>query len=387
MGTLFTQCAKCGKKTFSTFMHDGGICLSCAAKVAREAADRRAQEEKEERQRAEEIERENKRRVSDLYRWLKNRPELPSLYDIRTSGTIKDVVAYIDICDEIIIKLRAAKDNENFLKTYRSLWENNDLDFPFWSRNAYLAEGMPTVYFQYGIDQYFGEKEYAQKIITNSTLVRKTAVTTPRIEINRTPSKYAPDEDPDFAGLKLSPVTPRTNRMQLADYIVIDVETTGLSPTNDEIVQIAAIKYESFRPSAAFCTYIKPRSGIKEDAQKINGITAEMVADAPDIDEVVNDFRDFTGSKLPLVGHNIIFDLKFLCKAGCISIKPKRKYYDTVDMSKRGLKEYELKNYKLDTIARKVLYIVRDDAHDALSDCITTGLLFDSLVSLITGEN
>lgn len=386
MGTLITQCAACGKKTLSVLMRDGGICSSCATKAAQEEANRRAQEAKQKAKQKAEAEEAKRLRAEAIYDKIKKRPSLPQKDNILKNGTLADAERYLKACNEIIENLQAAKSNSDFLELYRHLWDSNDLRFPYWNI-YYRTENMPIAYLQHGIDHYIKEKEYAEEIIEKTMLVKKFALETPRADIKREPCSYQPDEDPDFAGLKLSNVTASSIRMQLADYIVIDVETTGLSPTKDGIVQIAAVKYESYTPIEIFCTYIKPKGGIKPAAQEINNITEEMVMDAPTVEEVTNSFRSFIGNSLPLVGHNIIFDLRFLCAAGCLSIIPKRKYYDTLNLAKKAFKDCSTPNFKLDTLLRRFLYIVRDDAHDALSDCISTGLLFNSETELITGES
>lgn len=385
MRPLISYCKRCGKKIFLVPLEDGDICSSCARKERIEKTEQRLKEEKRQAEIEAKEEQERQQRAKEIYDRILKIAKLPSKYILRMEGTLEAVQQYAATCSEVIDKLKEAEENEQFLKAYQSLWNANDFKFEFW--HPYGDERNNRAYLQHGENEYTKELEYAQKIINNSALAEKQIKEVPRAAIKRTASEFTPDEDPDFTNIKLGNVTASTSRTQLADYIVIDTETTGLSPSKNEILQIAAVKYEAFTPVEAFVTYIKPKNGIDEEAQKINGITEEMVQNAPEIEEIVNSFRAFVGSKLPLVGHNIIFDLKFLCKAGCVSLKPKRKYYDTVTLAKKALKEIAPANYKLDTLARNVLYIIRDDAHDALSDANVTGILFDSLTAHITGDD
>lgn len=204
----------------------------------------------------------------------------------------------------------------------------------------------------------------------------KTLADLPRVPVELAPCSFARDIEPDYSSVKFAPITEKTILEKVSDFTVIDVETTGVDPYKNDIVQLCAVRFKSFKPVDGFATYIKPPRGINAEAAEINGITADIVADAPGIDQVINAFRAYIGDKTPLVGHNIIFDLKFLCESGCISLNTKRKFYDTLDLSRRT---YDLPRYKLDYIDTELLGIDRTDAHDALSDCLATGMLFHQI--------
>lgn len=380
MRPLINYCKRCGKKVFLVPLEDGGICSGCAEKDREAAAEKREREAREQAAIREREEKEQQKRANELYYETANITNLPERHKLRAECPLEEVREYVSTCDKIIKNLNEIEGNAQFYKLYQSIAHKNVF------RLSWYSGSEDHQYIEAALREYGENQKYAQEIIDKSSRAEKQIKEVPRAAIEKTASEYTPDEDPDFANIKLGNVTASSSRAQLADYIVIDTETTGLSPTKNEIVQIAAVKFESFTPVEAFVTYIKPKNGIDEEAQKINGITAEMVQDAPEIEEIVNSFREFVGNKLPLVGHNIIFDLKFLCKAGCVSLKPKRKYYDTVTLAKKALKEYPPRDYKLDTLARNVLRIIRDDAHDALSDANVTGILFDSLTARITGD-
>lgn len=98
------------------------------------------------------------------------------------------------------------------------------------------------------------------------------------------------------------------------DFIAFDLETTGIQPKTDAIVEIGAVRFSGIEPVDAFSTLVNPGRPIPPGATAVNGITDEMVADQPDVQTVLGDLADFCGD-LPLVAHNAPFDFKFLLKA------------------------------------------------------------------------
>lgn len=88
------------------------------------------------------------------------------------------------------------------------------------------------------------------------------------------------------------------------DYVVFDLETTGLSPETDEIIEISGIKVRNGQVDSDFSTLVNPGRPIPYSATNINGITDEMVRNAPMLKEALENFLDFAGEDI-LVGHNI----------------------------------------------------------------------------------
>lgn len=159
----------------------------------------------------------------------------------------------------------------------------------------------------------------------------------------------------------------------LSAFTAIDIETTGLNPHSCDIIEISAVRFRSQRACAYFHSYVKPRYGIKEEAQRINGITSEMVADAPLIEQISDDFIRFIG-KDNLVGHNLPFDIKFLFSHNIPFEQKNRKYYDTLAIA-RCAWEYSLVGYKLGDLTEP-LGIYHPSKHSSLSDAFATGYLF-----------
>jgi len=99
------------------------------------------------------------------------------------------------------------------------------------------------------------------------------------------------------------------------DFIVVDLETTGLDPKRDEIIEIGAIHWQDGEVKAAFQSLVKPNRRIPADVQGRTEITDEEVQQAPRLEEVLPQFLDFLAGRR-LVGHNVRFDIKFL-QAAC----------------------------------------------------------------------
>ena len=96
------------------------------------------------------------------------------------------------------------------------------------------------------------------------------------------------------------------------EYVVFDLETTGLSPVDCEIIEIGAVKVKNKEVVDEFLTFVKPVCGhIPEKVTELTGIDDSMVADAPMLDDIFEDFMAWIGD-LPLVAHNADFDTAFV---------------------------------------------------------------------------
>ena len=96
------------------------------------------------------------------------------------------------------------------------------------------------------------------------------------------------------------------------EYVIFDLETTGLYPDSDAIIEISALKVEDGEIIDEFSTLVNPCIHIPFDASSVNGIVDDMVKDAPKIEEALKDFIAFVGNNV-LMGHNIKrFDLPFI---------------------------------------------------------------------------
>ena len=153
-----------------------------------------------------------------------------------------------------------------------------------------------------------------------------------------------------------------------ASYVVIDLETTGLDPRFNEIIEIAGIRYENDTEVDRFQTLVNPETEIDEFITELTGITNEMLADAPTVGAVLPSFLQFVGDSI-VVGHNINFDINFLYdNAENLSLPPfGNDFVDTLRMSRRLYKD--MTNHKLSTLVEH-LGVDGGVEHRALADCI-----------------
>ena len=156
--------------------------------------------------------------------------------------------------------------------------------------------------------------------------------------------------------------------IKTAEFIVFDVETTGLSPTDGHrIIEIAAMKVREGVIVDKFYSLVNPKRALPPEAMAINQITEEMVADAPTADDVLPRMIDFVGGGC-LTGHNVRFDLGFLCYELSLmgrKLKDGTPAVDTLKMAKE-LIPY-LSSYKLAYLARS-LGVQIGETHRAMAD-------------------
>ena len=91
-------------------------------------------------------------------------------------------------------------------------------------------------------------------------------------------------------------------------YVCVDVETTGLAPDVDEIIEIGAVKCVDGQVVDTFQSLVQPTQSIPSFVQSLTGITDDMVADAPPFGEIAKDFLRFLGDGV-FVAHHVSFDL------------------------------------------------------------------------------
>lgn len=152
------------------------------------------------------------------------------------------------------------------------------------------------------------------------------------------------------------------------NYIVFDLETTGLSPANDEIIEISAIRVWQNQAADEFSTLVNPHIPIPYAATQVNGITDSMVASAPDLRQALDDFLAFVGRDI-LVGHNIhTFDTNFLYDGAVreLGTKVTNDYVDTLYLARNCLPT--LRHHRLTDLAEH-FSISTKGAHRALQDC------------------
>lgn len=164
------------------------------------------------------------------------------------------------------------------------------------------------------------------------------------------------------------------------DFIAFDLETTGMHAEQDRIVEIGAVRFRDGAPAETFATLINPGIPIPLGASRVNGITDDMVLNAPPIKQRLAEFADFCGTRT-LVAHNAPFDFKFLAAALLRHrIKaPHGTILDSCELARRILPG--VLNYKLGTLIAH-LQLPTGQFHRAEDDARCCGLLFNRLVEM-----
>lgn len=98
------------------------------------------------------------------------------------------------------------------------------------------------------------------------------------------------------------------------NYVIVDFETTGVNPAEDEIIQVGLVLIDEDRKTGSFSTLVKPSRPIPPAITRLTGITDDMVGDSPAMEEVIHDLLPFLADRI-FVAHNAGFDLGFLQKA------------------------------------------------------------------------
>ena len=164
------------------------------------------------------------------------------------------------------------------------------------------------------------------------------------------------------------------------DYVIFDLETTGISPNYDEVIEISALKVKGGEVVDEFNTLVNPGRKIPFGATKVNGITNAMVAEAPAFSHVLAEFLDFAEG-LVLVGHNIArFDMKFIWRDAeqYFGEIPQNNYVDTLQVARKYLPKMD--HHRLVDLA-EYYGISSEGAHRALNDCYMNQKVYECMVA------
>lgn len=156
------------------------------------------------------------------------------------------------------------------------------------------------------------------------------------------------------------------------NIIVFDVESTGVDVTEDEIIQIAAIKINKYgEVTEKFEKFLKNKKSVKS-SEHVHGFSDEFLRENGEDKEVVlKEFIEFSKDAI-IVGHNVQFDINILTSElsrlnlGKVKFKG---FFDTLDIYKRFYSN--LPNHKLDTLSR-IFETVNKPSHDAMDDILAT---------------
>lgn len=161
----------------------------------------------------------------------------------------------------------------------------------------------------------------------------------------------------------------------MQSYVSIDLETTGLNPKTDKIIEIGAVKVVDGRAAGRFSTLVSPGRRLEPRVAELTGIREEELRDRPGVEEVFPALCAFLGD-LPLLGHRILFDFSFLKK---VAVNEKTAFekqaVDTLKLARKFLPELESRS--LEFLCGH--YQIPHRAHRALADAEATDALYRRL--------
>ena len=160
-------------------------------------------------------------------------------------------------------------------------------------------------------------------------------------------------------------------------FVVFDIETTGFSPKENNIIEIGAVKIRGRKIEERFSTFVNPNEPIPYRIEKLTGINDDMVADAPFINDALAQFRAFCSDAV-YVAHNASFDMGFLMeKESSSGIERSYSYVDTLGMAR--LLVPEISKFKLDKLCR-FFKVSLENHHRAVDDAEATAHIFLKLL-------
>lgn len=165
-------------------------------------------------------------------------------------------------------------------------------------------------------------------------------------------------------------------------FVAFDIETTGFLPGVDQIVEIAGVRFSDGKLIESFSTLVNPGVPIPVTAQRVHGITDDMVKDQPHVEVALEKFAEFCRQDV-MVAHNAPFDAEFI-KANILKFEtssPKGLILDTCAIARKVIQGSP--NYKLGTLV-SFLNIPADGAfHRAEADSRFCGRLFQIMLERV----
>ncbi len=167
-------------------------------------------------------------------------------------------------------------------------------------------------------------------------------------------------------------------------FVVFDIETTGFSPTVNNIIEIGAVKIAEGMIVDRFSTFVNPKEPIPYRIEKLTGINDSMVEDAPFINDALTQFSKFCEGAV-YVAHNANFDMGFIkAKEEAAGIVRPYSYVDTLGMAR--LLVPEIARFKLDNLC-KFFKISLENHHRAVDDAEATAHIFLKLIERLAAKN
>lgn len=162
----------------------------------------------------------------------------------------------------------------------------------------------------------------------------------------------------------------------MKDYVSIDLETTGLEPKHDKIIEIGAVRVKNGEVYKKYETLVNPGRELTAKITEITGIKDSDLTDAPYIEEIIDEVIEFIGEDI-LLGHSLLFDYSFLKRAAVNAGHTfEKKGIDTLKISRKYLTD--LPSRSLGALCEH--YEIEHQAHRALNDAMATHYLYGKLL-------
>ena len=159
-------------------------------------------------------------------------------------------------------------------------------------------------------------------------------------------------------------------------YIAIDLETTGVRPKNDRIIEIGAVKVEGGEIKDKFVTFVNPQMDVPMRIQELTGITTAMARSGILIEEAIPKLLSFC-EDYPILAHNIMFDYSFIRhKAVNLGMDFEREGIDTLTIARKTL--CTLESRRLCALC-DYYHIDSGQSHRAIDDALAAHLLYQNL--------
>lgn len=166
------------------------------------------------------------------------------------------------------------------------------------------------------------------------------------------------------------------------DYVAVDIETTGLYPKYDKIIEIGAARVRDGKVEDTFSVFVNPGQSLLPKIVELTGIHDQDVCEAPYIEQVFQDFMAFVGQDV-LLGHNLLFDYAFLKRAATNQKIPfQRTGIDTLHIARKFLDKLESRNLGF----LCAYYHIELEAHRALNDAIAAHQLYQIFAAQYTDK-
>jgi DNA polymerase III epsilon subunit family exonuclease len=164
------------------------------------------------------------------------------------------------------------------------------------------------------------------------------------------------------------------------EFVCLDIETTGLNQEENEIIEVAAVKFTETEILESYQTFVNYQKPIPVIVEHLTGITVEMTKDAPTLESVKQSILDFCGNA-PIVGHNINFDINFLKEKGVVL---NNTLFDTLPLSHILING--ISSHSLEILCRKFCKKYQP-SHRAEDDCLANIELFYIFLDKIKNQN